>query len=37
MEFNVSSFYDGEESGKQLNSTALEQDENEQKGQSILI
>lgn len=31
MEFNVSSFYDGEESGKQLNSTALEQDENEQK------
>lgn len=32
MEFNVSSFYEGEESGKQqLNSTALEQDENVQK------
>lgn len=31
MELNVSSFYDGEESGKQLNSTALEQDENDQK------
>lgn len=31
MEFNVSSFYDGEESSKHLNSTALEQDENEQK------
>ncbi|UMM19545.1 hypothetical protein L5515_015095 [Caenorhabditis briggsae] len=31
MEFNVSSFYEGEESSKHLNSTALEQDENEQK------
>lgn len=31
MEFNVSSFYEGDESGKQLNSTALEQDENVQK------
>uniref|UniRef100_A0A1I7UUR1 Protein aurora borealis n=1 Tax=Caenorhabditis tropicalis TaxID=1561998 RepID=A0A1I7UUR1_9PELO len=31
MEFNVSSFYEREDAGKQLNSTALEQDENEQK------